>query len=162
MSRRPVSARACAAALLAAAARRRLPGLPRIVLPRLAAAGDGVGAGGGAGSAQGLDGGIREPGLLERDDDPAESVLFLAAPSSQTLSSLICCPVRAVNAWRRWLMSCSVLASWVVSSGRNEASVANLSQVRQALPLLQCWRGGSRHQPLGKTRSARLSSWSMS
>src|SRR5258708_30447634 len=80
MSRRPVSARACAAALLAAAARRRLPGLPRIVLPRLAAAGDGVGVGGGAGAAPGLDAASMEPGLLELDDDPAESVLFLAAP----------------------------------------------------------------------------------
>src|SRR5260370_22276591 len=80
MSRRPVSDRACAAALLAAGARRRSRGLPRIVLPRLAAAGDGVGGGGGAGSAQGLDAAISEPGVLELDDDPAEGVLFLAAP----------------------------------------------------------------------------------
>src|SRR5260221_14111819 len=80
MSRRPFSARACAAALSAAAGRRGSPGLPRLVLAGLAAAGDGVGAGGGAGSAQGLDAAISEPGLLELDDDPAESVLFLAAP----------------------------------------------------------------------------------
>ncbi len=41
---------------------------------------DRVGAGGGPGAAQGLHGAVREPGVLELDDDPAEGVLFLAAP----------------------------------------------------------------------------------
>src|SRR5947209_5632656 len=66
----PSSARARAAALLAAAAVRRLPGLPRIVLPDVLAR-DRVGAGGGPGAAQGLHGAVREPGVLELDDDPA-------------------------------------------------------------------------------------------
>jgi hypothetical protein len=43
------------------------------------AGGDGVGAGGGACRAQHPDGAVGEPGLLELDDDPAESVLLLAA-----------------------------------------------------------------------------------
>src|SRR5258708_5868332 len=48
------------------------------------------------------------------------------------------------------------------SSGRNVAAVANLSQVRRALPRSREWGGGSRHQPLGSTRSVRASSCSMS
>ena len=42
--------------------------------------GDGLGAGRDAGAADRLDGAVGEPGLLEREDDPAEGVVFLAAP----------------------------------------------------------------------------------
>src|SRR5674536_292164 len=67
-----------------------------------------------------------------------------------------------MSAARRSSMSCAVRACWVVSSGRKVTSVTNLSQVRQALPLPQVWRGDSRQQPLGRIRSVCLFSWIMS
>ena len=64
-------------------------------------------------------------------------------------------PVRAVNAACRVSISWPVRWSWSVSSGRKDASVANLSQVKQAFPLPQTCRGGSRQYPLGSIRSVR-------
>jgi hypothetical protein len=40
--------------------------------------------------------------------------------------------------------------------------IRNSPQVRQALPFTQTWRGGITHRPLGRIRSVRRSSSSMS
>ncbi len=83
-------------------------------------------------------------------------------PSSHTLPGAIGVPVRAVKAAWRLSIRVRVRSLWTRSSGRNVASVANFPQVKQAFPRSQTCRGGSMHHPLGRIRSVRLSSWSMS
>ena len=90
-----------------------------------------------AGAAYRLDGAVGEPSVPEGEDDPAEGVVFLAASGQPDV--VLAHRLSGAGLERRaaFVMSWLVRASWVCSSGRKVASVANLSQVRQALPLPQ-------------------------
>ena len=84
--------------------------------------------------------------------------------ASQTLSSGMGRPWRCWNAVVVRSIRSVVSASWRRRAVWWVWSVTNTEQVRQALPLSQVCSGGSRHQPLGRNRSARSNrcrlSWS--